>query len=626
MAVSYISNPSVTLDIVTRDQKVGLEDQRALIVGQIDPGVRAIGNIVFTTNPAANDTVTIGGTVVTFKASGATGSQVNIGASLALTIGALVTFLNASSDTNIVKCTYVGGDTTLYVTFKTTGTTGNAFTLAASVATVSGATLSGGLAASGTASGGSLVSDLPRTDAEINEFFGAHSHLAMVARHFRAINPYTNIDCLPLADNGTTRATATITLSGSATRDATLYFTAVSYEKHTYQIDVSAGDTPTEVLAALASAVALDRYQPFVYSNNGSRIGTFTAVNAGTHANDWLISYSGSCPGITITLGGWAGGATNPALTTLFDPVENIRYQTIVWPAAYSLTTLKAFINPRKNLTNDIKEGRAIVYRNEVLATAKTDANTMNCSEIVIMNNTPTNASTWVGPHLPEAPDVIAAKFAAARALRFESNVSISQLVVTNEPLDQFGGPDTASLPYFNTPLLGVGMPLAGTGYLESEQRDLQAHGVTVVGRNRTNNEIIMGVVVTTWLNDAAGNPDDTWSYLEWRDSHAIFREYIVNNVRKRFAQYRLTNGDVVPNRAMANAPMIKGYIMSLGADLGEMSILQKGQQARQYMQDNTTVTLDLAARKSTVAVKALMVSQLGIIEGSVKFSFDAAA
>lgn len=107
---------------------------------------RATGTITFTVNPVANDTVTIGGTAVTFKTSGATGNQVNIGADLATTLTALVNFLKASSDTNLAKATYSASPTVLTVTYKVPGTAGNAFAIAASVATASGATLAGGTA------------------------------------------------------------------------------------------------------------------------------------------------------------------------------------------------------------------------------------------------------------------------------------------------------------------------------------------------------------------------------------------------------------------------------------------------------------------------------------------------
>lgn len=111
--------------------------------------VVATGSINLPTNPLAGDTVTIGGTAITFETSGATGNQVNIAATAALTVSALLAFLKASIDANISKASYALDGTTntkVDIAYKTLGTSGNSFSLASTVtgAVLSGATLSGG--------------------------------------------------------------------------------------------------------------------------------------------------------------------------------------------------------------------------------------------------------------------------------------------------------------------------------------------------------------------------------------------------------------------------------------------------------------------------------------------------
>ncbi|MBB3004362.1 hypothetical protein FHX57_006744 [Paraburkholderia tropica] len=106
----------------------------------------AFGSVTYSANPSAAATVTIGGTVVTFVSTLTTGNQVLIGSNLAATLANAVTFLNQSSDTNLSKATYSVNQagTALQIIYKTAGTAGNTFTLAASVGTTSGSTLSGG--------------------------------------------------------------------------------------------------------------------------------------------------------------------------------------------------------------------------------------------------------------------------------------------------------------------------------------------------------------------------------------------------------------------------------------------------------------------------------------------------
>lgn len=108
----------------------------------------AFGSVAFAVgNAANNDVVTVNGTGVTFKTTGATGNQVNIGADNIATAAAFATFLNGSTDANIAAANYFALNGTVYVVHDVPGTAGNAFTLAKTGGTnitLSGATLSGG--------------------------------------------------------------------------------------------------------------------------------------------------------------------------------------------------------------------------------------------------------------------------------------------------------------------------------------------------------------------------------------------------------------------------------------------------------------------------------------------------
>lgn len=105
----------------------------------------ASGNISFgSTNPSNGDTITLNGVTWTFVTSGATGDQTNIKGSLAATLIQLASDLNASSDPSLTVASYVAASTQLDISYNTSGTAGNAYTLAASAGTPSAATLTGG--------------------------------------------------------------------------------------------------------------------------------------------------------------------------------------------------------------------------------------------------------------------------------------------------------------------------------------------------------------------------------------------------------------------------------------------------------------------------------------------------
>lgn len=136
----YAVNDTITL-------AGGTSTTSAIVTVNTVQSVSASGTITFALNPADGDTITLNGTVWTFKNPPlSTATQTQIQASLAQTLGRLASDLNASSDVQVVKCTYTASATQLSIVFDTPGTGGNAFTLAASAATPSAGTLAGGSA------------------------------------------------------------------------------------------------------------------------------------------------------------------------------------------------------------------------------------------------------------------------------------------------------------------------------------------------------------------------------------------------------------------------------------------------------------------------------------------------
>lgn len=114
------------------------------------PGLPAEGSFTLPAQPTADTTIVVNGVTFTFKASGATGAQVNLGSTLADTMENLATVLNASVDTAVDDATYRlnAKRDTLLIRAVALGTGGNAFTLAngTSNAVRSAATLTGGSA------------------------------------------------------------------------------------------------------------------------------------------------------------------------------------------------------------------------------------------------------------------------------------------------------------------------------------------------------------------------------------------------------------------------------------------------------------------------------------------------
>jgi len=107
----------------------------------------ATGSWTFSAQPAAGSTITVNGVAFTFRAGGAAGNEVNIGANLGATMTAVAAALNGSAEADVALATYAATATGVTVTYDAAGLAGNAFTLAASATSTakpSGATLAGG--------------------------------------------------------------------------------------------------------------------------------------------------------------------------------------------------------------------------------------------------------------------------------------------------------------------------------------------------------------------------------------------------------------------------------------------------------------------------------------------------
>lgn len=109
----------------------------------------SVGGATFSGGVAA-DTLTVNGTAITFVAVTPSGNQVLVGPTVAATSANLQQFLAASANANIDDATYATSSLVTTVTYKSTGTGGNSFTLAKSSShiTISGAVLSGGVVTS----------------------------------------------------------------------------------------------------------------------------------------------------------------------------------------------------------------------------------------------------------------------------------------------------------------------------------------------------------------------------------------------------------------------------------------------------------------------------------------------
>jgi hypothetical protein len=125
-----------------------LENLVAIMPGAVlnqSGGAAATGSLTVATIPVDGDTVTVNGTVFTFKTASPVGNQVLIGGTVAATATNLKTVLAASAVANVAVATYTVSGAVVTAAYKLQGVLGNAFTLASAQASVTVIAVAGGV-------------------------------------------------------------------------------------------------------------------------------------------------------------------------------------------------------------------------------------------------------------------------------------------------------------------------------------------------------------------------------------------------------------------------------------------------------------------------------------------------
>ena len=477
---------------------------------------------------------------------------------------------------------------------------------------------------SGTATPGALVTNIQNESSE-NDLFGRQSQLAEMVRAFKRINPVSRLDAIPLADNGSgVAATAAVTFTGTATASGTLYVSVGSSVNHRYQLDVSSGNTAATLATNLTALITAD-LSALMSAAAVSGACNLTALNDGTIANSYTIKVEGLVEGISVAITAPSAGATDPSVTSVFDVIDGLRYQTIVMPVQYGTSTLGTLLTSRFNVDNDVLDGIGVFTKIDTYANLVTLGGTLNNQSLIVLGNQTVSRTALKGGQIVEFDFCISAEFAAVRALRLTLDQNISQYVLGGESRDQFGGPALSTLPYFNTPFYNLPVIEQGDQFTSLEIDALNAAGISVLLNNIANNQLIAGQIVTTYKTDAGGNPDLSYKYLNYVDTISNIREYMFNNAKSDFRQARLTQGDLVPNRRMFNQAGIEavfdGYYLALSGP--DFVLVQAGEGAMQYFKENRSASIDLSQGQVTMNMVVPIVTQLREILATLKISFS---
>jgi phage tail sheath gpL-like len=477
---------------------------------------------------------------------------------------------------------------------------------------------------------GAVIENMTKAQADL---FGDNSFMQLFFDTFREINPATAIDVIPMDVSDGTEATATITVTTTATSNGTLVI-AIGDSSKRITVPFTSGDTPAQIAQLIKDAINarsdLIATGGTITDNTTNAVLELNAVEKGIHYSTaplQIVSASAAV-GTTFSITVFASGSDGSVDLTLvggFIPVK--RYQTIVYSFPGSVSNIQSIqqvVDPRFNNPNEILDGVALFFIQGNATSITTILNQFNSpslialSEKLINNNSP----NYKGPSIPTLYGNKLAVFAAIRSLRLTDGASISEFVLGGGVIDRLGGMGQASRPYFNTPLTSyLPRPIPLVGFTFQEVEDILASGGFVIGANPPETEVLLGEVPTTYKTDVAGNPDPTFHFLNSVDTSSAIREYYHNNLRARFSQTRLTNGDIIDGYNMANALTIGNYLTQLRTDLANVVLVSAGEDALTRFKNELQISIDTVNGRATISMVETIVVQLREIITNIEIS-----
>lgn len=490
----------------------------------------------------------------------------------------------------------------------------------------------------GSAIAKSLYKDVE--EANIDTLFGKNSALSVTLKAVfeefdKTQSPnLPRVDVIPLDDNvGGSNASGSIAFSpsGPATdldKNGSIFFNICGKE---VELELTEGDDISAEIPQSFEALVSDETLPLDVSEAGGTV-TMEFKNKGTINNNGTILVEGLSEqggnyyfgNMQVTVTPFSGGATDPDTTDILDVVEKIRYQTLSYPVEYGTDLATDFLDSRFNVSNDIKDGVAVLKNTGTRTALKALLDTLNSQSVIYLCNKSVSEDNFDGGEDLELDYVNAARCAAIRALRLTTNASLANIIpaAINGANDAFGGAHMASLPYMNTPISGAPLQPEGKGWTDTDIVSLFASGGSVVGNNRTGSSVIMGEFLTTYKTDAAGNEDLTWRFLNTVDTMSVCAEYIFNNIKKDFVQNRLTTGKVIRGYSMTNKQSFTSKLQEYYLSLADLALVPKSQEAVNFFINNLSTVINTVSGKITTTAQWPIVVQLREILVTLKTNF----
>jgi phage tail sheath gpL-like len=391
---------------------------------------------------------------------------------------------------------------------------------------------------------GTAVLDKPvlvQSQAQVLELCGQGSMLAMMALRYLACDPFGPLYLLPLADNpaGET-ATGTVTVTGTATQAGTLnlYIAAILI-----QVGVDLGDTAVTVAANVTAAINANTTVP-VTAAVALGVITVTANNAGAAGNDIDLTqdYLGPAggeypvPGITLTAVNMSGGTANPIIIDALANLADQPFDFIGLPYndTASLDAMRDFLadaTGRWSWEEAIYGGAFSAFRG-TLGSAISFGLGRNDQHVAVMayQGSPDPVWVWTAE--------ITARCAAS--LRVDPGLPLQYITTT------------------------LKAPEIADRWTLGERNTALYSGLSTF-RVGDDNSVIIERMATTYQENAAGAPDDSYLDVESMYGLMFVARDLSSYLLTRYARKKLVSDttQILAGSNCVNGPLIKASVIA---------------------------------------------------------------
>ena len=381
-------------------------------------------------------------------------------------------------------------------------------------------------------------------------YFGRGSQLAAMCARFVAANPYAEVFALALNENGAgASATSAVTITGTATEDATLSFVWCGRRR---KVGVTKGQAFGVIAAAIKAADDLDTDSE---SSSTVALGvvTATARHKGLCGNDLSIFHNyfvgdRTPAGITVTVTAFAGGTANPDITTAIAALGgDAPYYTIVpgWTDSANVAVLETELTARWGPIRQLP-GHAIAVFRATHTDSQTYGNARNSPFVTVLAPGETATSPWA-----DAAALAAVEVAETDPARPRQNIKIP----------------------------GMLPPLEVKRFNIGERNLLLMDGMATckieVG------EVYIERLVTTYQTNGGGAEDPSYKDIEIMRCIAHYRAGWRSRILRKYPNAKLGNDgeNFAPGQVVVTPKLIRGEALAFFDEQNLLAVVEDRKQ-----------------------------------------------